>query len=99
MRNMSASAIKAAVISTIGGTVEGHPTNVHNYLERLRELVGIESQWLKIKPPFRGVKVRARFKHQYAVGLRNQGYSYRQISKLCGWKSPRTAFVMANKKL
>ena len=31
-----------AVVDTIGGTVEGHPTSSINYLQRLRELVAFE---------------------------------------------------------
>lgn len=32
-----------AVVATIGGTVEGHPTSSINFLQRLRELVAIEA--------------------------------------------------------
>jgi hypothetical protein len=33
---------KYAVVDTVGGWVEGQPTTEFNYLQRLRELVGIE---------------------------------------------------------
>jgi hypothetical protein len=36
-----------AVVYTIGGTVEGHPTSSINYLQRLRELVAIETAQTK----------------------------------------------------
>lgn len=35
-------AMKSAVLYTVGGTVEGHPTSAINYLQRLRQLVRIE---------------------------------------------------------
>jgi hypothetical protein len=35
---------KQAVVDTIEGIVEGQPTNVLNYLQRLRELVANEQQ-------------------------------------------------------
>lgn len=35
-------ACKSAVVHTVGGEVEGKPTNATNYLQRLRELVEIE---------------------------------------------------------
>lgn len=36
-------AMMAAILGTIGGTVEGEPTHEGNYLQRLRELVEIET--------------------------------------------------------
>lgn len=35
-------AIKQSIVDTVGGHVEGQPTNTLNYLQRLRELVIIE---------------------------------------------------------
>lgn len=37
---------KAAVVATVGGTVEGKPTHEGNYLQRLRELVACERRGL-----------------------------------------------------
>jgi len=39
----AARAQMAAILGTIGGTVEGHPTSAINYLQRLRQLVEIEA--------------------------------------------------------
>lgn len=35
----------------------------------------------------------AYMRKQFAVVLRRDGYSYRQICALVGWKSPRTAMI------
>lgn len=39
-------AVKYSIVDTVGGIVEGRPTNTMNYLQRLRELVNIEHRCL-----------------------------------------------------
>lgn len=37
-------AVRHSIVDTIGGVVEGMPTNTINYLQRLRELVDVEKR-------------------------------------------------------
>lgn len=38
----------SAIVQTVGGTVEGAPTHAGNYLQRLRELVELETRVLTV---------------------------------------------------
>lgn len=86
-------AMISAIVSTVGGFVEGSPTTAINYLQRLRELVAVEKRYYQIGLPASILKDRAKTKREHAVKMRKRGYSFRQIAKVCGWKSPRTAFL------
>lgn len=52
---------KHAVVLTVGGTVDGEPTNEMNYLQRLRELVKTENEYLsdQLSTPASGEAERA----------------------------------------
>lgn len=52
LRDSEPFALKHSITTTVGGTVEGHPTGEHNYLQRLRQLVRIETAFKDIMSCF-----------------------------------------------
>jgi hypothetical protein len=51
----------------------------------------------KIDPPKRQLDEREA-KQIMARALRDHGYSFREIMKLCGWKSPRSAVLACTER-
>ena len=50
----------------------------------------------KAPPKFAAKKFDASTKKRVAQIMHGDGYSYREIAKACGWKSPRSAYLAAN---
>ena len=63
--------IQAMVVDTVGGIVEERPTHEGNYLQRLRELVGIEIQHEEMEQELASLR-KDRERHQKLDELRSQ---------------------------